>query len=161
MSKAMRQMPQQCGRVGETCGEAGREAASDEADVPSREHPRTGSAMPMASTGGLLEAALTRENLQAAWRRVKANKGAAGVDVLDIEHTAQVLRARWPQIRQSVLAGTYRCLVARQDMLSDALNLDDSILVLLDEASVRLRGTGGCVASSPCVEGVLAGRVAA
>ena len=108
MSKAMRQMPQQCGRVGETRGEAGREAASDEADDPFREHPSTGSAMPMASTGGLLEAALTRENLQAAWRRVKANKGAAGVDGLDIEHTAQVLRARWPQIRQSVLAGTYR-----------------------------------------------------
>ena len=61
MSKAMRQMPQQCGRVGETCGEAGREAASDEADDPFREHPSTGSAMPMASTGGLLEVALTRE----------------------------------------------------------------------------------------------------
>ena len=41
-------------------------------------------------------------------------------------------------------------LVARQDRLSDALNLDDSILVLLHEASVRLRGTSGCVASSPC-----------
>ena len=108
MSKAMRQMPQQCGRVGETRGEAGREAASDEADDPFREHPSTGSAMPMASTGGLLEAALTRENLQAAWRRVKANKGAAGVEGLDIEHTAQVLRACWSQIRQSVLAGTYR-----------------------------------------------------
>ena len=61
MSMAMRQMPQRCGRVGDTHGEAGREAASDEADGPSREHPSTGSAMPMASTGGLLEAALTRE----------------------------------------------------------------------------------------------------
>lgn len=33
----------------------------------------------------MLEAALTRENLQRAWKRVKANKGAAGVDGLDID----------------------------------------------------------------------------
>ena len=44
----------------------------------------------------MLEAALTRENLQAAWKRVKANKGAAGVDGLDIEQTAQLLRTSWP-----------------------------------------------------------------
>jgi hypothetical protein len=48
----------------------------------------------MAGTGGLLEAALTRQNLQAAWKRVKANKGAAGVDGLDIEQTAQVMLPR-------------------------------------------------------------------
>ena len=117
MSKAMRQMPQRCGRVGETHGEAGREAASDEADGPPREHPGTGSAMSKAGTGGLLEAALERENLQAAWRRVKANKGAAGVDGLDIEHTAHVLRTRWPQIRQSLLAGTYRPSPVRKVMI--------------------------------------------
>ena len=113
----MRQMPQRCGRVGETHGEAGCEAASDEADGPPREHPGTGSARPKAGTGGLLEAALERENLQAAWRRVKANKGAAGVDGLDIEHTAQVLRTRWPQIRQSLLAGTYRPNPVRKVMI--------------------------------------------
>jgi RNA-directed DNA polymerase len=117
MSKAMRQMPQRCGRVGETHGEAGCEAASDEADGPPREHPGTGSARLKAGTGGLLEAALERENLQAAWRRVKANRGAAGVDGLDIEHTAQVLRTRWPQIRQSLLAGTYRPSPVRKVMI--------------------------------------------
>ena len=73
--------------------------------------------MSKAGTGGLLEAALERENLQAAWRRVKANKGAAGVDGLDIEHTAHVLRTRWPQIRQSLLAGTYRPSPVRKVMI--------------------------------------------
>ena len=56
----------------------------------------------------MLEAALTRESLQAAWKRVKANKGAAGVDGLDIEQTAQLLQTRWPQIREQLLAGRYR-----------------------------------------------------
>jgi RNA-directed DNA polymerase len=55
--------------------------------------------------------------LQAAWKRVKANKGAAGVDGLDIEHTAQLLRTSWPQIRQALLAGTYRPQPVRKVMI--------------------------------------------
>ena len=65
----------------------------------------------------MLEAALTRENLQAAWKRVKANKGAAGVDGLDIEQTAQLLRTSWPQTRQALLAGTYRPQPVRRVMI--------------------------------------------
>ncbi len=64
--------------------------------------------MPMAGAGPLLEAALTRENLRVAWRRVKANKGAAGVDGLDIEQTHRLLQTTWPRIRQELLAGKYR-----------------------------------------------------
>jgi RNA-directed DNA polymerase len=113
----MRQMPAATGRAGEAHGEAGREAASDEACGPPREHPGIGSARPKAGAGTLLEAALTRENLQVAWKRVKANKGAAGVDGLDIEHTAQLLRTSWPQIRQALLAGTYRPQPVRKVMI--------------------------------------------
>ena len=97
MSKAKRQMPERSGRVSVEQGEAVRDLISDEAGGPPREHPDTGSARQSAGTGGLLEAALTRESLQAAWKRVKANKGAAGVDGLDIEQTAQMLQKRWPQ----------------------------------------------------------------
>ena len=71
----------------------------------------------MAGTGGLLEAALTRQNLQAAWKRVKANKGAAGVDGLDIEQTAQVIRTSWIDIRQALLAGRYRPSPVRKVMI--------------------------------------------
>ena len=81
------------------------------------EHPDTGLAMPRAGTGGLLEAALTRQNLQAAWKRVKANKGAAGVDGLDIEQTAELLRTRWPDIRKALLQGCYRPSPVRKVMI--------------------------------------------
>ena len=117
MSKAMRQMPGRPGRERQARGEAVGELASDEACGPPREHPGTGSAKSKAGTGGLLEAALTRQNLQAAWKRVKANKGAAGVDGLDIEQTARILRTRWPDIRQEVLAGRYRPSPVRKVMI--------------------------------------------
>jgi RNA-directed DNA polymerase len=71
----------------------------------------------MEGTGGMLEGALTRENLQTAWKRVKANKGAAGVDGLDIEQTAQAIRTNWPQIRQELLAGRYRPSPVRKVMI--------------------------------------------
>ena len=117
MSKAMRQMPEQSGRVGVARGEAARDPISDEACGPPHEHPGTGSAKPKAGAGTLLEVALTRENLQAAWKRVKANKGAAGVDGLDIEQTARVLRTSWPQTCQALLAGTYRPQPVRRVMI--------------------------------------------
>ena len=53
-------------------------------------------------------AALTRENLQQAFKRVRANKGAAGVDGLDIDETARQLVTTWPTLREQLLRGTYR-----------------------------------------------------
>ncbi len=103
--KVMRQMPERSGRAGRRHGEAGPDTASDETRGTLHEHPDTGLAMQIAGTGGLLEAALTRQNLQLAWKRVKANKGAAGADGLDIEQTAAVLRTKWPEIRRALLQG--------------------------------------------------------
>jgi len=52
--------------------------------------------------------------MQRAWKRVKANKGAAGVDGLDISQTGQYLKHAWPTIRQQVMAGTYRPMPVRR-----------------------------------------------
>lgn len=113
----MRQMPGQPGLAGRKPGEAGCEPASDETGGTFHEHPDTGSAKSKAGPGGWMEAALTRQNLQTAWRRIKANKGAAGVDGLDIEATAQMLRIRWSEIRAKLLAGQYRPDPVRKVMI--------------------------------------------
>ncbi|VVP61312.1 hypothetical protein PS903_06207 [Pseudomonas fluorescens] len=83
-----------------TSGEAVRSPVSDEANRPQDEPDNAGQ--------GLLERAFARENLKRAWKRVKANKGAAGVDGLDIEQTAEHLLTQWAEIREQLLSGVYR-----------------------------------------------------
>ncbi len=73
---------------------------SDEGCCPRHESGDTGSS--------LLMAALTRENLKQAFKRVRANKGAAGVDGLDIDQTSRHLVTAWPAIREQLMKGTYR-----------------------------------------------------
>lgn len=100
MRQAMRQMPVQTGRAGAARGEAAHVPVSDEAGCPRHEPGSTGSA--------LMEAALTRENLKRAFKRVRGNKGAAGVDGLSVDQTARHLVTAWPAIREQLLKGTYR-----------------------------------------------------
>ncbi len=100
MQEAPRQMSAQAERVVGVRGEAVRDPTSDEADCPRQATKDTGSA--------LLEAALTRANLQRAWKRVKANKGKPGVDGLDIDQTARRLLTHWPAICEQLLQGRYR-----------------------------------------------------
>lgn len=108
MSEAMRQKPVQAGREDIAAVEARCKSSRDEAYDPRLQHQGTG---PKRSPGGsqmLLEAALAKDNLQQAWKRVKGNKGAAGVDGLDIDQTARHLRTHWPTIRTQLLQGRYQ-----------------------------------------------------
>jgi RNA-directed DNA polymerase len=98
--EAMRQKPAQAGRHAVGWGEAPAGASCGEARGTRHERQDTGSA--------LLQAALTRENLRRAFKRVRANRGAAGVDGLDIDQTARLLVTDWPVIREQLLRGTYR-----------------------------------------------------
>ena len=81
MQLVLPQMSTTVERSGVGRGEAAADPVSEETRGPRHRNEHTGSA--------LLQAALTRENLQAAFKRVRANKGAAGVDGLDINQSAR------------------------------------------------------------------------
>lgn len=105
----MRQKPAGTGRPEKEAGEARLGCGLDEAKPP----PWT-----LNDTGpGLLAAVLARDNLLRALKQVRANKGAAGVDGLDIDQTARMLRTSWPAIRDSLLEGTYRPQPVRRVMI--------------------------------------------
>ena len=100
MRRAWCQMSVSAERFGVGESEALTDPGSDEATRPRHETESTGP--------GLLDAVLARENMQQAWKRVRANKGAAGIDGLNIDRTAEWLRREWPRIREQLLSGTYR-----------------------------------------------------
>ena len=56
----------------------------------------------------LLEEMLKLENMMAALKRVEQNKGAAGVDKVDVKSLRPYLREHWPRIREELLEGTYK-----------------------------------------------------
>jgi len=56
----------------------------------------------------LLERVLSRDNVQKAWKRVKANKGVPGIDRMSIDDFPEFVRANWDRIRDSLMAGTYQ-----------------------------------------------------
>jgi RNA-directed DNA polymerase len=56
----------------------------------------------------LLEQIVAPENMSRAWKQVKRNKGAPGVDGRSIDETANLLRQYWKEIKERLLDGTYR-----------------------------------------------------
>jgi RNA-directed DNA polymerase len=56
----------------------------------------------------LLERILSHENLETAWKRVRANKGAPGIDGVTIEQFPDLTRPLWGEIRASLATGQYR-----------------------------------------------------
>ena len=56
----------------------------------------------------LLEKILGRENMRMALDKVKANKGAAGIDGIEIEDIDQYLRENWVEIRDKIRRRKYK-----------------------------------------------------
>ena len=55
----------------------------------------------------LMEEVCGRENCKQALKRVKANKGSAGVDGMTVQQLPEYLKQHWPVIREQLLNGTY------------------------------------------------------
>ncbi|HZL53520.1 MAG TPA: group II intron reverse transcriptase/maturase, partial [Terracidiphilus sp.] len=85
--------------AGEAC-EAGREETESLPAMNAPESP--------ASMNRLMEEVCERENLKEALRRVKANKGSAGIDRMTVDGIADYLKQHWPAIREQLLSGTYQ-----------------------------------------------------
>jgi RNA-directed DNA polymerase len=94
----------------ENRGEAPTVERSEEAPTATQGDERSG-------TSGLMELACERENLQAALKRVKKNKGSPGIDGMTVEMLPQYLRAHWSELREHLLSGTYRPSLVKEQLI--------------------------------------------
>lgn len=72
-----------------------------------RQAPTAAKEIPQPEMTMLLEEVLRRENLVKAYHRVRANKGAPGVDGLTVDDLKVYLKEQWPRIKEQLIAGTY------------------------------------------------------
>src|SRR5713226_4845107 len=84
--------------TGDAC-QTGREETESRPTMHEPENP--------ANTLGLMEEVCKRENLLEALRRVKANKGSAGIDGMTVGQLSGYLKEHWLTIREQLLNGTY------------------------------------------------------
>jgi len=61
-----------------------------------------------------MELVVERENMKLAWKSVAANKGAAGVDGMEIDEAPEWLRVNWAKVREELLNGKYEPQPVRQ-----------------------------------------------
>jgi len=57
------------------------------------------------------------QNLQAALKRVKKDKGSAGIDGMTVEELPEHLRAHWPELREQLLSGSYRPAAVKEQLI--------------------------------------------
>ena len=64
-----------------------------------------------------MEEVLSRGNMSVALKRVKANKGAAGIDGMTVDELEPYLKVEWLRIRKELLEGRYKPQAVRRAMI--------------------------------------------
>ena len=59
------------------------------------------------SSNEMLECIISPVNIRRAWKQVRANKGAPGIDGITVEDFPDTYRDQLPEIRSSLMSGTY------------------------------------------------------
>ena len=57
---------------------------------------------------GVWEAVFERKNMQTALKRVESNKGAAGIDGMEVSELCGYLKEHWLEVREALESGKYR-----------------------------------------------------
>jgi len=90
------------------------ETEQNSVDTPERAEPTRSDTPRTKTEPALMELVLQRPNMQRAYERVMRNKGAAGIDGLEVSKLGDLLRQHWPTIKAKLLDGTYQPQPVRQ-----------------------------------------------
>jgi RNA-directed DNA polymerase len=82
-------------------------------------HPLVGD-RPVAEQMQLMERVVERSNMQAAYKRVKRNKGAPGVDGMTVRQLGIFLRTHWSRIKERLCEGSYEPMPVRRTQIPKA-----------------------------------------
>jgi group II intron reverse transcriptase/maturase len=91
-------------------GEAPNVQRSEEAQLATHANERSGAS-------GLMELVCERQNLQAALKRVRKNKGSPGIDGMTVDALPDYLKAEWPELREQLLSGKYQPAAVKQQLI--------------------------------------------
>jgi RNA-directed DNA polymerase len=95
----------------------GRNSGEVRRSVP--RHPLAGDSF-VPKQSQLMERVVERSNMQAAYRRVKQNRGAPGVDGMSVEQLGSFLRVHWPKIKDRLLEGSYEPMPVKRVQIPKA-----------------------------------------
>ncbi len=87
---------------------------TDHAGRRGEDESRYGGKHGRAQDQSMMEQILDPENLNAAWKRVKANQGAPGIDGMSIAQFPAFCREHWERIRSELSKGTYHPAAVRR-----------------------------------------------
>jgi len=98
------------------------------------------------SNDQLLERILSTENIALAWKQVRANKGAPGIDAVTVEDFPLTFRECWPEIRSAILEGKYspspvqRVEIPKPDGSSRPLGIPTVLDRVIQQAIAQVMG---------------------